>query len=228
MKPHGWNQGSVWRLVGAGLIGSILLAPGAGCQIGALIGGMASSAERSGSRDVKAKSRDLTGKTFAVIVAADRSIQAEHSDAVVLITRDMTLRLSDHAGASGVLPADEVLAFQYQRPGWVAMSIPDLVKELAVERLVFVDVAEFALNDPGNAYEWNGVAAGTISVYSDQSKSLGAPLFREKVRVTFPDNKGQSPESLPAQAVLSVLVRRFAERSAWMFYDHEEPNVIKY
>ena len=47
------------------------------------------------------------------------------------------------------------------------------------------------------------------------------------MRVTFPDNSGAHPDNLPAQHVFGELVRRFSDRTAWMFYDHEESRIIK-
>lgn len=204
-----------------------------GCALGQLVGGMAASAEREGSREVKAKYRGLEDKSFAVFVAADRTIQAEFPQIVPAFTQEITRRLSENAGASGVLPADDVLQFQFQRPDWVAKSSAEIAKLLEVERLVFVELDEFTLNEPGNRYEWRGVAAATISVIERDSAqgeaySSSAPAFREAVRVRFPDSQGQTLDNLAAQTVLSELSRRFCERSAWLFYDHEEKNIIKY
>ncbi len=204
-----------------------------GCVVGQLIGGMAASAEREGSRDVKAKYRGLTDKTFAVFIAADRTIQAEFPQIVPAFTQEITRRLSEHAGASGVLPADDVLQFQFQRPDWVAKSSSEIAKALEVERLVFIELDEFTLNEPGNRYEWRGIAAATISVIERDSAegdtlSSAAPAFREAVRVKFPDTQGQTMDNLAAQTVLSELSRRFCERSAWLFYDHQERNILKY
>jgi hypothetical protein len=208
-------------------LAAISLAP-AGCALGQLFGGMAASAERQGSHAVPAKYRGLTGKSFAVIFAADRSIQSEYPQIVTAFTRELTRRLAENAGASGVLPADEVLAFQFQRPGWVALSPQEVAKELEVERLVFIDLTDFALNEPGNQYEWRGVAAGAVTVIEAEGDTYPVEKFRENIRVKFPDHEGGSQDNMQSQTVLSELSRRFVERSGWLFYDHEEANVIKY
>jgi hypothetical protein len=199
-----------------------------GCTIGRLIGGMAESSRRQGMHEEKAKYTGLTDKTFAVIVAADRSIQADFPSVISVVTLEITKRLADNSGAKGVLPATEVLKYQSQHPGWVAKPLNTLAKELAVERVVYVDLQDFTLTDPGNPYIYNGVASGTIHVIDPESATPGEFAFGEAVRVKYPDMSGMGPTQIPRNQVLSELARRFIERSAWALYTHEEPNVIKY
>lgn len=212
----------------AALVLAAALLPAAGCAVGQLIGGMAASAERAGSKIVKPKYEGLEGKTFAVVIAADRGVQADQPDIVPLMSREVTRRLSDNCGASGVVPADDVLKFQYQRPGWVAMSPGDLAKELGVERLVFVELQDFALNDPGNVYIWAGSAVATVRVLEADGRLKDDFAFREPVRVGFPDQEGLGPMQIPAETVRAALAKRIIDRVSWLFYEHEEANVIKY
>lgn len=199
-----------------------------GCAIGALVGGMASNAERSGGKTVKAEYTGLEGKSFAVVVAADRTISGEYPDVVPLITREVTRRLAEHSGATGMVPAEDILRFQYQRPGWVALSPRDLAKELEVERLVFIDLQDYALTDPGNQYIWNGSAAGVVNVLEVEKSATGEFAFREPVRVKYPDQDGLSEYQISGQLVALELARRFVNRASWAFYEHEEPNDAKY
>lgn len=198
-----------------------------GCQ---LVGGMAASAERTGSTTVAAKYSKLAGRDFAVIVASDRGVQGEHPDLVPMITREVTRRLAENTGAKGMVPAEDILRFQYQRPGWVAMSALQLAKELEVQRLVFIDLQDYALSDAGNMYIWNGVAAGTVSVLETDSAqgAAGEFSFRQPIRVRFPDQEGMSEYQIPRGTMVLELNRRFINRASWLFYSHEEPNAIKY
>lgn len=214
--------------IGLVLFLAFAVLPLGGCAVGALIGGMASSAERSGSKDVKARYTKLEGKSFAVIVAADRSIQGDQPNIVPMITREVTRRIIDNCGAGGVVPAEDVLRFQYQRPGWVAMSPLELAKEFEVDRLIFIDLQDYSLSDPGNPYIWNGSASGTLNVLESDSKTPADFAFRETIRVKYPDSEGLSPLQLPKATVELELARRFVARASWMFFDHEEPNIIKY
>ncbi len=198
-----------------------------GCAVGQLIGGMAASAEREGSKTVKPKYTGLVGKNFGVIVSADRSVQADFPSLVTIVTAEMTRRIAENADAAGMLPADEVLRFQSVKPGWVARPLDDLAKDLEVERLVYVDIQNFALTEPGNPYLYAGVASGTVNVIEVDSPTPSVFAFTEAVRVAFPDQTGVSEQQMPRDVVFRELARRFIERSAWTFYEHEEPNIIK-
>ncbi|MBX3386510.1 MAG: hypothetical protein KF768_08055 [Phycisphaeraceae bacterium] len=224
-RAHPHRRARTIALSIAALVAAISLG---GCVLGQLIGGMAASSERTGTRDVKAKYTGLQNNTFAFIIAADRIVQSEHPDMVVLATREISRRLEQNAGASGILPADEILRFQFQNPAWIMMPHGELAEKLAVDRLVMLELTEFALNEPGNQYIWNGVAAGVVTVIDPSQHFGGEQVFRESVSVRFPDQDGISAEQVPGQAVAQALVRRLSERVAWMFYDHEEPKAIKY
>jgi hypothetical protein len=213
-------------------LGVLLTAAGltglTGCTIGQLIGGMASSFQRSGSHEVQAKYPDLHDKTFAVIIAADRSIQADFPTVVPAMTREISKMLADHSSAKGMLPPEEVLRYQAQHPGWVAKPFDALAKDLAVDRVVYIDLQDFALTDPGNVYVYNGIASGVVHVIETESATPGEFAFGEPVRIKYPDVSGVSPNQTPKSEVLSMLAKRFVDRAAWMFYTHEEPNEMKY
>lgn len=218
---------SVMRMIAVVGAGLALMMCG-GCALGSLVGGMAASAERSGSKTVKPEYTKLGGKSFAVVVAADRSISGEFPEIVPLVTREMTKRLAENTEASAMVPADDILRFQYQRPGWVAMSPRELAKELEVDRLIFVDLHDYSLTEPGNAYIWNGSASGVVNVLESDHAGTGEFAWRKPVRVKFPDSDGLSQYQMPQQTVALELARRFINRASWVFYEHEEPNDIKY
>ncbi len=202
-----------------------------GCAAGQLVGGMLSSYERTGSRDVEAKYRGLAGKNFAVVVHADRIIQADFPEVVGDLTITIARRLADPAnavGAAGYVPGDRVLQYQYNNPRWVVMSWRELAEEMGVERLIVVELTEFRLSDPGNQYTWAGVASGIVRVVETDGPSGDIPVLQEPITVRFPDQDGYGPMQIPASGIRLALCKRFVDRASWLFYDHQEPNAIKY
>ncbi len=214
------SHSSLALLGAVGLVGGLV-----GCEF---IGFMAANAQREGSHEVKAKYSGLQDKSFAVVVNCDRSIQADHPELVVTLTREISRRLAESAGASGIFPADEVLAYQYRYPNWVAKTSEDLAKEFGVDRLITIDVAEYRLTEPGNPYIWAGTAIGTVNVTEADGSTPSLYTFRESVRVGFPDDTGVSPLEMPRDTVKLALTSRFVQRATWLFFDHEEKNVLKY
>jgi len=206
---------------------AVVAAPG--CQ---LIGGMAESARRSGSSDVRNEYDGLEGKSFAVVVAADRSIQMEHPGLVEYLTNQITARLAESTNkprAGGYVPPKQVLKLLYDNPALTLRPKSEIAKRLGgVERLVWVDLFEYRLHDAGNQYEWDGAAAGTVAVVEIDGPLPDDFAWEKGVNVKFPGKTGLGPGQMDRSLVTSALAKRFTDRASWLFYDHEEPNEIEY
>lgn len=205
-----------------------LAGSGGGCAVGALVGGMADSAHRAGSHDVEAEYTELQGRSFAAVVAADRATQARFSTLAAELTGRINTRIAEAAGASGWVPPDQIVAYLNNNPSWPAWPRDRLIEEFGVDRLIVIDLAEFRLYEVGNQHLWDGLAHGTVSVFEADSASPDFEAFAREIRVAFPDQPGYGPGELPEAAVATELLRRFVDRTVWLFHDHEEPNVIPY
>lgn len=205
----------------------LLLLPG--CQIAGIV---AENERREVPRDIKAEFRGMEGKSFAVIVAADRFTQAEHPQLIDYLTNKITDRLAAPTNdpvAGGVVPASDVLRYIYNNPAWTAKPLAEVAKGLgSPDRLVMVEVGEFRLHEPGNQYEWSGTASGTVAIVDTASANPEQYAFQKTVSVTFPDSKGYGPEQMSESQVMSALGLRFVDRSVWPMVDHKEMYYIKY
>jgi hypothetical protein len=202
-----------------------------GCGAAGFGGAMIESYRRNSTRPVEAEYLGLGGKRWAVVVSANRIIQADHPHIVGYITAKVTERLllqQEQVAATGFVPAENILAFQYDHPRWVAMPRGELARELGVDRVIFVELVEYRLNDPGNQYLWDGVATGTVGVIEEDSPLPDEFVFERSIRVTFPDGTGLGPNDVPRQGVATALASRFVDRASWLFYKHEEPYYPKY
>ncbi len=213
-------------------LGLLLLAVpllSAGCSIPQLVGGMLESDRRNSTRTVEAVYEGLADKSFAVVVAADRSVAADYPGVVPTLTNTISERIRTRSLASGFVPPDQVLKFQTQNPRWEAMRPAELAETLAnVDRLIFIDLQEFRLSDPGNPYLWAGTASALVGVIESDSRFSEEFVFTKQISVTFPDQDGFGPSQIPQSGVELALARRFIDRVSWLFYEHEEPHYIKY
>ena len=66
------------------------------------------------------------------------------------------------------------------------------------------------------------VAAGMVRVYETDSVLPEQPSFERGVAVKFPDKMGYGPDDYSQVAVSSTILKRFVDRSSWLFYTHEE------
>jgi hypothetical protein len=202
-----------------------------GCAIFGFGGAMVESYKRSSTHPIDAEYTGLAGKKWAVVVSAPRSIQGEFPDVVPYLTAKITERLvkqQDGVGADGYIPATTVLNYQYQHPRWVTLSYSELARSLGVDRVIYIEVQEYRLNEPGNQYIWSGVATGTLGIAESDGPLADEFSYTKTIRVTFPDKTGMGQNDLSQTQVNTILASRFIDRAAWLFYRHEEPYYPKY
>jgi hypothetical protein len=229
MRPHHASSG--WRTVLLVALAFAMAASVGGCAIVGFSGAMIDSYRRHSTRTVEAEYHGLEGKQWAVVVTANRIIQADHPQVVPFLNARITERLLEQQeliGATGFVPAENVLSFIYENPRWIAMPRGELARSLGVERLIFVELLEYRLNDPGNQYLWDGLATGTVGVIEADSPMADEYTFERAIRVSFPDQSAMGPGDMSTQMVATVLAMRFVDRATWLFYKHEEPYYPKY
>ena len=191
------------------------------------IGFMAESYKRESTHEVKAEYEGLAGKSFAVVVTADRMIEADHPGINDRMCAKITERLSAQGNvplAGGFVPAKQVLRYLYDNPSWPARPLPELATGLGgVDRLVYIELTEYRLHEPGNPYEWSGVASANVSVLELDGTNPENFAFEKPLTVKFPDKKGVDSSQLGADGMTSVLSSRLVDRASWLFYNHQEP-----
>lgn len=209
------------------LIGMLAAMPG--CQLYAAI---EESRRRTSTHPINAEYTGLAGKSFAVLVTADRAILAEYPELVDAMTERIIARLSQSSNvppAGGYVKAAPTKNFLYRNPGWIAKPMSDLATDLGgVQRIILVELSDFRLHEPGNSYEWKGVANFTTSVYEIDGQAPDEAAFTKVQTVDFPDKPGVSVDELPRNVVASALLARVIDRSSWLFYKHEEPYYPEY
>ncbi|MGV6813797.1 MAG: hypothetical protein ACWA5W_02165 [Phycisphaerales bacterium] len=199
-----------------------------GCIIGAAIGGMAESAHRTGKHEVEAEYTGITQHSIAVVVSSDRLIESSNPGITARLNQRINDRVIQNAGPSFAIPSQDLLTVLYNSPQWIAMPRGEVAELLGVERLVVVELIEYSLHEPGNKYIWDGKAAAVVSVYESDSAFPDDPVFEKVVNVHFPDSSGFMRTDIPEAAVTTELSNRLVNRAAWLFYTHEESNVIPY
>jgi len=199
-----------------------------GCIVPTLLGGMMESYKQTSTQTIPLEYDGLAGNAFALTVTADRRIQSQDSGLLARLTGAMTARLIENAGATGVVPASTMLELQYSTPHWAAMDYQQLCELLKVDQLIIVDVYEYRLNEPGNAYLWEGRATAQVGVVEAGGVLGNDFVFSKTVTVGFPDGEGFGPADMPAQVVAQRLQQRLIDRVTWLFYDHEEAYYMDY
>ena len=203
----------------------------AGCVVGAAVGGMIESHRRTSTRPIAAEYTGLAGHNFALLVDVDRQIQANFADLQTYIASQITARLIDPANAvaaTGYVPSGAIMEYQFANPSWPAKTYEEIADyfstpDAPVTRLILIEITEFRLSEPGNAYLWDGRAAARVGVVELDSYAPNEFAYVRDIQVRFPDGEGFGPQDMPASTVYTNLLARTIDRTSWLLYLHEEP-----
>ncbi len=210
-----------------GTVGGVMLT---GCALGTLAGGMAESYKRESTHLVHGDYEGLRGKSFAVIVSGDRVLQGAYPTLLSRLGGRITMTLADPAltGATGFVPIVSILEFQLGHPDWNTWTYEQLAEEFGVDALVVVDLYEYRLNEMGNAFLWDGLAAARVGVVEARGAMANEFAYSKEIQVRFPSKAGLGPQDISKGQVQGNLDKRFLDRVTWLFFDHQEPYYPEY
>jgi hypothetical protein len=227
LASWGWK---IWQMR-RGMASVALVAAAASALPGCIIPGIASAIGQKIEKDkmieVLARYRGLENRTVAVLAHTDMTTGYENPMAVANIVANVASQIQRRVGGARVLDPRDTLSWSHQHPGWPAMPPGEVAKELDVERVVMIDIYEYRLNPPGNAWLWEGVAAANVTVIEVDGIDPDAPAEEFNVTVGFPEDEGVSRDMATANAIELGLQKLFVDKIAWLFYDHIEPKYPK-
>ncbi len=194
-----------------------------GCQLGQLVGAVAQSEEYQKLVDTPPRYAGLKDKTIAVLVQTDMATLYEHPELVASITGGVSARIGRDVPGAKVLNPQHIIDWQYRTPQWSVLPHGELMEQLNVERVVFIDVLEFRLNPPGNRYLWEGVCVGRVGVMERNSIDPDSFVETFDIQGKYPTKSGMSRESAREDIIQFGLLQDFIMKTTWLFHQHLEP-----
>jgi len=199
-----------------------------GCAIAAGVGGMAQNIEYQKKILVPPEYDGLAGKTTAVLVDMNMGMLYEHpllqSEIALGIATALQNQSASKLPGIKVISPEQTLSWQSRNPAWNLMRYGDIAKTLKVERVVIVDVSEYRLTPPGNRYQWAGTLSANVRVVENDETTYDPDVPQEfRVVALFPEFEVVPWESSNGSMIHQGLLLRFFQKTAWLFYEHEEP-----
>lgn len=190
-----------------------------GCQImGYLANGFDSDNK---TIDRKAQYLGLEGKTVAVLVAADEYTLFAHPDAPAAVSRAVSRQVAaDIKGVTLMNPKD-LAAFQKENMYWHTMPYGDIVKRLKVDRVIFVDMAQFSTHDGGDKTLWRGTIDANIGIIAADAQDPNDLVFSTRTRARFPNDKPVGVLESNDETIKTGVIATFAQRVSNLFRDHK-------
>ena len=170
---------------------------------------------------VDAKYKTLGGHSVAIVVEADQYIHFQNPGAASMLQRAVAAELRLRVPNVTLTDPSQIEKFQKENPYWTTLSYGELLKRLNVQRIIFIDIAEYSLHEPGNANVWRGTARGNVGILEDNAANTSNFTFTESIDAVFPNDSKVGVLNSDDATMQFGLTKRFAALVVGLFYDHE-------
>lgn len=179
--------------------------------------------------EVKGEYFGLANKTTAVIVAADEYTYYEYPSAPLAVSRAVSQKLQAAVPGIKLVEPQKVVEFQKENPYWNTLAYGELVSRLKVDRLVYIDLSEYGLHEPGNAHIWKGVVIANVSVAEADGKNPDDFAYSTTVKTQYPPNKPIGILESDDQTMQNALLANFSTHVSGLFNEKgsQVPNKTK-
>lgn len=218
-SPHTPRSRGVGALAVAALV--MLMAWLAGCNIIGYGAHVVAGDPKEKKVWHDAEYEGLDNTTVAVMVSADDQVLYQFPNAPLDTARAVSARLTaDVTGVSVTDPA-QVIAFQQRNPYWNATPYRDLLQRLNVQRIVHVDLVQYATHEPGNRHVWRGVVVANINVASADAPNPNDLVYANTVQVVFPEDRPVGVLDADDRTIQLGMLTLFSKEVSRLFHGHE-------
>lgn len=172
---------------------------------------------------VPPKYTDLAGRKVAIMASADPYILSRQPAAAANAMQAVASRVVANVPDVRVVHPNKLATYQQENPEWITLLPSQLMEQLAVERLVLLDIAEYRTSEPGNRHVKRGQISAAVQVYEAESTDPDQAVLRVPVQAQFP-RETQWKVGLPSASDRTVelgVLQAFALRAAGVFHEHE-------
>ncbi len=164
----------------------------------------------------------LADKTVAIVIAADEFVLYRHPRAPLVVGQIVGGQIvANVTGAKLTDPAD-IVAFQRANPYWATLPYGDLAKRLGVERVIYIDLAEYSTHEPGNKELWQGVILANLGVIETDAANPDNFAYSNTIRAVYPEGREIGVANSDAGTIQLGMLQSFGQKVGWLFYDHDE------
>jgi len=188
-----------------------------GCRFA---GWAADAALGDADESVEAVYKGLAGKRVAVLVAAPQATLYRHPQAPLKIGRCVSGHLAENVDGITLSDPAQLNTFHLRNPHWPAIPPSRLMQRLGVERMVVIDLAEYATHEPGNAHVLQGIVVGRVGVSAAEADHPDVQVFSQVVSARYPAGSPIGVVGGDEQTIELGMLDMFARRTAGLFHDH--------
>ena len=165
----------------------------------------------------KPEEYSLEGYKVAVVIDTDLAIHYEHPGVSTAIAGAVAARIAKNVPNVEVVRPDEVARWQFETKQWSAMPSTDIAKSLGVDRVVFIDLQNYSLTPPGNAWLWEGRCSAMVGIIEADSYEHDGFADSYEITAEFPKRPSVlSREEEKESTIQQGLLSEFIKKTSWL------------
>lgn len=171
---------------------------------------------------VKAEYTGLDNQIVAVLVDADLATLYAHPAAQLEVCTAVTNRIAANVPGVSVIDPRQIISFQQRNIYWSTATYSDLADKLDATRLVFVDLTEFRMHEPGNVHITRGLITASVGVAETDGPDPDDLAYANVVSATYPPGSSVGVPEGDLATIRKATLDLFSLAVAGKFYDHKE------
>ena len=168
-----------------------------------------------GPEVIEPEYQGLIGKSVAVMVAVDE--RSTSPVAARRICEHVSARLAAEVRDIRVVQSRQIVKFMNENPDWIATPHGDLVREMKVDRIVHIDVAQYTTNEPGNKELWQGNLIARVGIIEADAKDPYKFVYVTDQQVLYPPDQPMGMLKANEETIQTGMLNAFTDRLAALF-----------
>ena len=186
--------------------------------------GIFSAMQQSPTVPVASQYTGLAGKSVAIVIYTQQATIDEFSGAREEISNFLVRQFQLHAPSVRLLAPADVIKWQNNTLNWYGMPERDIGKHFSVDRVLYVEVLDYASRRSSGYADLQGHLKATCKVIEVDSESPRA-AWTGRVDVSWPADRPLDPTQTNENLVRQHTLEVFSDRLVKYFYDHDELRV---
>jgi hypothetical protein len=173
------------------------------------------------TKTVEPEFAGLSGKTVAVVIFADDSIQYDYP----LVRQELSMairgQILDHVERARVISVDRIIRYQNDRPGWAEAPKPELGKFFGADYILYVSLIEYSTREGGSVHLYRGRIKAETTLFDSARPADDCSVWKcPEVGVVYPAERAVASVGEDERVIRYEAQKRFADALAKKFYKH--------
>ncbi len=172
---------------------------------------------------VQAEYTGLKGKKTAILVSSGPGINYEYPYARTNIALAVAQMTEKHVKKVEFIEQEKVETYQLENLDWVARPKTSVAAELDAERIIYLDLYQYTMTEPGSVNLLQGQIRAGVSIYAADAEKPNLPVYTTEVGVSWPEHGAEPAGGEALSRIQLQSIVRFADALSKKFYDHQVP-----